>query len=61
MAKHIFKGWSKPGDVIPQPISVVLGRNLRPSSKTSSSPPEKEGSKKPSDQLKETRPQGNKR
>jgi len=24
MAKHINKGWSKPGDEIPQPIGVVV-------------------------------------
>jgi hypothetical protein len=23
-------GWSKPGDDIPQPVSIVMGRNLRP-------------------------------
>jgi hypothetical protein len=32
MAKVIDKGWSKPGDEIPQPVGVVLGGNLRPSS-----------------------------
>jgi hypothetical protein len=31
MAKHIHEGWAKPSDEIPQPISVVLGGNLRPS------------------------------
>jgi hypothetical protein len=42
MAKLIFEGWSKPGDVIPQPISVVLGRNLRKNSEPSSPPPKEE-------------------
>jgi hypothetical protein len=23
-------GWSKPGDDIPQPVGIVMGRNLRP-------------------------------
>jgi hypothetical protein len=31
--KPIIKGWSKPGDEIPQPIGVVLGGNLRQNSK----------------------------
>jgi hypothetical protein len=30
MAKHIHEGWSKPGDEIPQPTDVMMGRNLRP-------------------------------
>jgi hypothetical protein len=30
MAKLINKGWSKPGDDIPQPVGIVLGSNLRP-------------------------------
>jgi hypothetical protein len=42
MAKHIHKGWSKPGDEIPQPISVVLGGNLRKNFKPSSLPPKDE-------------------
>ena len=29
MAKLINKGWSKPGDDIPQPVGIVLGSNLR--------------------------------
>jgi hypothetical protein len=42
MAKVINKGWSKPGDEIPQPISVVLGKNLRQNSKPQSPPPKDE-------------------
>ena len=42
MAKHIHEGWAKPSDEIPQPISVVLGSNLRQGSKPSSTPPKQE-------------------
>jgi hypothetical protein len=42
MAKHIFEGWAKPGDEIPQPISVMLGGNLRLNSKPQSPPPKEE-------------------
>jgi hypothetical protein len=30
MATVTHHGWSKPSDDIPQPVGVVLGRNLRP-------------------------------
>jgi hypothetical protein len=40
--KHIHKGWSKPGDEIPQPIGVVLGGNLRQGSKPQLPPPKDE-------------------
>jgi hypothetical protein len=30
MAKHIQEGWSTSEDDIPQPVGIVLGRNLRP-------------------------------
>jgi hypothetical protein len=43
MAKLINRGWSKPGDEIPQPIFVVLGGNLRKNFKPSSPPPKDEG------------------
>jgi hypothetical protein len=33
-AKHIQLGWSKPGDDIPQPTSIVMGANLRKPSPT---------------------------
>jgi hypothetical protein len=42
MAKLIYKGRSKPGDEIPQPISVVLGSNLKPNSKPQLPPPKAE-------------------
>jgi hypothetical protein len=42
MAKLIYKGLSKPGDEIPQPISVVLGSNLRQGSRPTSPPPKDE-------------------
>jgi hypothetical protein len=42
MGKLIYKGLSKPSDEIPQPISVVLGSNLRQGSKPSSTPPKQE-------------------
>jgi len=42
MAKLINKGWSKPGDEIPQPISVLLGGNLRQASRPPSPPPKDE-------------------
>ena len=29
MGKFINHGWSKPGDDIPQPVSLVTGANLR--------------------------------
>ena len=29
MGKLIIEGWSKPGDEIPQPVGIVMGRNLR--------------------------------
>jgi hypothetical protein len=29
MGKLINEGWSKPGDEIPQPTSIIMGRNLR--------------------------------
>jgi hypothetical protein len=38
MGKLIYKGLSKPSDEIPQPISVVLGSNLKPGSKPPSPP-----------------------
>jgi hypothetical protein len=44
MAKLIYKGWSKPGEEIPQPIGVVLGGNLRQNSKPPS-PPHKDEDK----------------
>jgi hypothetical protein len=34
MAKHIQLGWSKPGDDVPQPTSIVMGANLRKPSPT---------------------------
>jgi hypothetical protein len=40
--KHIHKGWWKPGDEIPQPISVVLGGNLRQGPRPPSRPPKDE-------------------
>ena len=40
--KHTHKGWSKPGEEIPQPISVVLGSNLRQTSKPQAPPPKQE-------------------
>jgi hypothetical protein len=43
--KHIYKGWSKPGEEIPQPISVVLGNNLRQNSKPQL-PPHKDEDKR---------------
>ena len=42
MAKLIYKGWYKSGEEIPQPISVVLGNNLRQNSKPPSPPPKQE-------------------
>jgi hypothetical protein len=42
MAKHIRKGWSTSSDEIPQPISVVLGKNLRQNSRPQSPPPKDE-------------------
>jgi hypothetical protein len=42
MAKLIYKGWSKPGEEIPQPISVVLGNNLRQGSRPTSPTPKDE-------------------
>jgi hypothetical protein len=42
MAKLIYKGRSKPGDEIPQPISVLLGSNLRQGSRPPSPPPKQE-------------------
>ena len=42
MGKLIYEGGSKPGDEIPQPISVVLGCNLRQDSKSPSPPPKQE-------------------
>jgi hypothetical protein len=44
MAKHIHEGWAKPSDVIPQPISVVLGSNLRQNAE----PPKNKPIKQPS-------------
>ena len=29
MGKVIHEGWSRPGDDIPQPTGIVMGRNLR--------------------------------
>jgi hypothetical protein len=29
MGKHIHEGWSTSEDDIPQPVGIVLGRNLR--------------------------------
>jgi hypothetical protein len=29
MGNLTIKGWSKPGDEIPQPTGIVMGRNLR--------------------------------
>jgi hypothetical protein len=43
MAKHIHDGWSTSSDEIPQPIGVVLGSNLRQSSKLPSPPSPKNG------------------
>jgi hypothetical protein len=42
MAKVINKGWYSSSDEIPQPISVVLGKNLRQNSKPQSPPPKDE-------------------
>ena len=42
MAKHIYKGWSKPGDEIPQPVGIVLGGNLRQNSRPPPPPPKDE-------------------
>jgi hypothetical protein len=42
MGKLIYEGLSKASDEIPQPISVVLGSNLRQGSKRSSMPPKQE-------------------
>jgi hypothetical protein len=44
MAKLIYKGWSKAGEEIPQPISIVLGNNLRQNSKPQA-PPHKDKDK----------------
>jgi hypothetical protein len=30
MGRVTHHGWSKPGDDIPQPVGIVMGRNLRP-------------------------------
>jgi len=38
MAKLIYEGWSKPGEEIPQPISVVLGSNLKQNFKPQAPP-----------------------
>ena len=38
MAKVINKGWSKPGDEIPQPVGVVLGGNQSRNSEPQSPP-----------------------
>jgi hypothetical protein len=40
--KHTYKGLSKSSDEIPQPISVVLGSNLRQGSKPPSKSPKQE-------------------
>jgi hypothetical protein len=29
MGTVVLHGWSKPGDEIPQPTGIVMGRNLR--------------------------------
>jgi len=51
--KLINRGWSKPGDEIPQPNFVVLGGNLRKNSKPSSPPPKKPQSPPPKDEGKQ--------
>jgi hypothetical protein len=38
MAKVIDHGWSKPSDQIAQPISIVMGKNLRKNSQEPSKP-----------------------
>jgi hypothetical protein len=38
--------WSKPSDVIPQPTTIIMGKNLRKSSDAPSTPPKKEPPKK---------------
>jgi hypothetical protein len=45
MAKHTYKGFYKASDEIPQPISVVLGSNLKQGSKPPSPPPKDEDKK----------------
>jgi hypothetical protein len=42
MGKYIYKGLYKELDEIPQPISVVLGSNLRQTSKPQAPPPKQE-------------------
>jgi hypothetical protein len=42
MAKVINKGWWKPGDEIPQPVGIVLGKNFRQNSKPQLPPPKDE-------------------
>ena len=52
MAKLINKGWSKPGDEIPQPIGIVLGSNLRRNTEPPENKPVKQPSKTLSDEQK---------
>ena len=44
MGKFINHGWSSSSDEIPQPISIVMGRNLRKNSEqdTAKQKPEKQ-------------------
>jgi hypothetical protein len=42
MAKHTYEGLSKHSDEIPQPISIVLGGNLRKDSNPPPKPPKAE-------------------
>ena len=48
MGKLINHGWSTSSDEIPQPISILMGRNLRRNSdETSKKPKQKPEKKKP--------------
>lgn len=42
MGKVIDRGWSKPSDEIAQPISIVMGKNLRQNSPKPCKPPKQE-------------------
>lgn len=41
MGKVIWKGWSKPGDHIPQPETIILGEQIQP--RPAAKPPAEEG------------------
>jgi hypothetical protein len=47
MGKVTRLGWSKPSDEIPQPISILLGSNLRKNSDQASKPQKQDQVKKP--------------